>query len=296
VTVLQGTTFEYQQADCWEEAVELLTLWRGEGKILAGGQSLVPMLNLRLAAPAALIDITPIHSEGPSLEGDELVIPAMTRHVDVLRSALVQQHCPLLAHAVGLVGNVRVRNRGTIGGSLAHADPTGEIACTVLASHGRIVLQGPNGSRSVDAADFFRTYLTTATAPDEVVTAVRLPVAGGHSAWGFEEKVRRFSDFATVEVAVAGDLDPDHQAFQKVTVVLGGVADVPFTLPDGVTEPLRGETARTQLQSVAAQAAEVISPESDVHASANYRRHLVRVLTERTLLRAFDQAHRGGRR
>jgi CO/xanthine dehydrogenase FAD-binding subunit len=296
VTVLQGTTFEYQQADCWEEAVELLTLWRGEGKILAGGQSLVPMLNLRLAAPAALIDITPIRSAGPYLEGDELVIPATTRHVDVVRSALVQQHCPLLTRAVGLVGNVRVRNRGTVGGSLAHADPTGEIPCTVLACNGRIVLQGPNGSRSVDGADFFRTYLTTATAPDEVVTQVRLPVAGSHSGWGFEEKVRRFSDFATVEVAVAGNLDPDHQAFENVTVVLGGVADVPFTLPDSVIEPLRGETARTQLQGVAAQAAEAVNPESDVHASGEYRRHLVRVLTERTLLRAFDRPHRGGRR
>lgn len=296
MTVLRESTFEYQHADCWEEAVELLTLWRGEGKILAGGQSLVPMLNLRLAAPAALIDITPIRSEGPYLEGDELVIPATTRHVDLLRSTLVRQHCPLLTHAVGLVGNVRVRNRGTVGGSLAHADPTGEIPCTVLACRGRLVLQGPDGSRSVDAADFFRTYLTTATAPDEVVTQLRLPVAGAHSTWGFEEKVRRFSDFATVEVALAGDLDPDRQAFDEVTVVLGGVADVPFTLPDGVTEPLRGETARTQVPSVAVQAAEVIAPESDVHASADYRRHLVRVLTERTLLRAFDQPHPGGSR
>jgi CO/xanthine dehydrogenase FAD-binding subunit len=296
VTVLQGTTFEYQQADCWEEAVELLSLWRGDGKILAGGQSLVPMLNLRLAAPAALIDITPIRSEGPYLEGDELVIPATTRHVDVLRSKLVQQHCPLLSDAIAMVGNVRVRNRGTVGGSLAHADPTGEIPCTVIACRGRMVLQGPDGSRSVDAGDFFRTYLTTATAPDEVVTQVRLPVAGPDSAWGFDEKVRRFSDFATVEVAVAGDLDPDRQAFDQVTVVLGGVADVPFTLPDGMTAPLRGETARTQLNSVAAEAAEVITPETDVHASAGYRRHLVRVLTERTLRRVFDQPHRGGRR
>lgn len=296
MTVLQSTTFEYQQADCWEEAVELLTLWRGEGKILAGGQSLVPMLNLRLAAPAALIDITPIRSQGPYQEGDELVIPATTRHVDVLRSTLVRQHCPLLGHAVGLVGNVRVRNRGTIGGSLAHADPTGEIPCAVLACHGRIVLQGPDGGRNVDAADFFRTYLTTATAPDEVVTEVRLPVVGAHSAWGFEEKVRRFSDFATVEVAVAGDLDPEHHAFDNVTVVLGGVADVPFVLPDDVTGPLRGGATRTRVQSVAAQAAEVVSPESDVHASGDYRRHLVRVLTERTLLRAFDQPHGGGPR
>jgi CO/xanthine dehydrogenase FAD-binding subunit len=293
---MQGTTFEYQQADCWEEAVELLTLWRGEGKILAGGQSLVPMLNLRLAAPAALIDITPIRSDGPYLDGGELVIPATTRHADVLRSALVQQHCPLLAHAVRLVGNVRVRNRGTVGGSLAHADPTGEIPCVVLACQGRVVLQGPTGRRSIDAADFFRTYLTTATGPDEVLTELRLPVPGPRNAWAFEEKVRRFSDFAAAEVAVAGDLDPDGQAFETLTVVLGGVADVPLSVPDAIIAPLRGELPRSDIKSVAAQVAESVSPESDVHASGDYRRHLVRVLTERTLLRTLGQPGSGGRR
>jgi CO/xanthine dehydrogenase FAD-binding subunit len=295
VTVLQDTSFEYQQADCWEEAIELLTLWQGEGKILAGGQSLVPMLNLRLAAPPALIDITPIRSDGPYVDGHDLVIPATTRHVDVLRSELVQQHCPLLVHAVGLVGNARVRNRGTVGGSLAHADPTGEIPCTVLACHGRIVLQGPAARRSVDAADFFRTYLTTVTEPDEVVTELRLPVPSPRSTWGFEEKVRRFSDFATVEVAVTGELDRDRQAFDTVTVVLGGVADVPVTLPDGVTAPVRGEAARTHVRSVAAQSADSVSPESDVHASSDYRRHLVRVLTERALMRTLERQHGGSR-
>jgi len=291
MTVIESTTFEYQVADCWEEAVELLALWGGEAKILAGGQSLVPMMNLRLAAPGALIDVTPIRSDGPFVDGDDLVIPATTRHAEVLRSPLVRRHCPLLAQAISLVGNVRVRNRGTFGGSLAHADPTGEIPCTVLAAGGRVTLQGPRGSRVVHARDFFVTYLTTAAEPDEVVTEVRIPLRGPNSRWSFEERVRRFSDFATVEVAVAADLAADGHTVDRLDVVLGGVADRPLSLDGDVLAPLVGASAEAELvRGVAEAAAERIEPESDVHASADYRRRLTRVLTERALSRALDPA------
>ncbi|MGH3360729.1 MAG: FAD binding domain-containing protein [Nocardioidaceae bacterium] len=296
MTAVESEPFEYQVADCWEEAVELLTVWRGEAKILAGGQSLVPMLNLRLAAPAALLDITPIRAEPPYVDGHELVIPATTRHVDVLRSPLVREHCPLLGHAVGLVGNVRVRNRGTIGGSIAHADPTGEIPCTVLASGGRVVLQGPNGTRAVDAADFFITYLTTAAEPDEVVTEIRLPVAPPNGAWAFDEHVRRYSDFATVEVAVSGETADDGRTVRAATVVIGGVADRPLRLSDETLAPLVGSTGGADpVARVARAASDSVSPESDVHASGDYRRRLTRVLAERTLLRAFGSDDAGGR-
>jgi CO/xanthine dehydrogenase FAD-binding subunit len=291
MTVIESTTFEYQVADCWEEAVELLTLWGGEAKILAGGQSLVPMMNLRLTAPGALIDITPIRSDGPYVDSDVLVIPAMTKHAEVLRSPVVQQHCPLLTQAVSLVGNVRVRNRGTFGGSLAHADPTGEIPCSVLAAGGRITLQGPRGTRVVHADDFFVTYLTTAAEPDEVVTEVRIPLRGPNTRWCFEEQVRRFSDFATVEVVVAADLAADGRTVDRLDVVLGGVADRPLSLDGDVLAPLLGATIDADaVRGVAEAAAKGIDPESDVHASADYRRRLTRVLTERALTRALDPA------
>jgi len=292
MTVIESTTFEYQVADCWDEAVELLTLWAGEAKILAGGQSLVPMMNLRLTAPGALIDISRIRSDGPYLDGDDLVIPAMTRHADVLGSPLVRQHCPLLTRAVSLVGNVRVRNRGTFGGSLAHADPTGEIPCSVLAAGGRITLQGPRGTRVVSAGDFFVTYLTTAAEPDEVLTEARIPLRGPNTRWSFEEQVRRFSDFATVEVAVAADLAADGHTVDRLDVVLGGVADRPLSLDRDMLAPLVGVSAGTDaVRRVAEAAAQGIDPESDVHASADYRRRLTRVLTERALTRALEPAN-----
>ncbi|MDN5892391.1 MAG: FAD binding domain-containing protein [Nocardioides sp.] len=281
-----SSAFEYQTADCWEEAIKLRALWGEGAKLIAGGQSLVPMINLRLAMPAALIDLNPIVSSGPWLDQGELVIPAMTRHRAVLDSPLVATHFPMLAKAVGLVGNVRVRNRGTIGGSVSHADPTGEIPCVVLAAGGRIVVQGPSGMRSVPADDFFLTYLTTATDLDEVVTEIRLPVAGDQDGWGFDEVTRRFSDFATVEVAVSARSRASEE-IPELRVVLGGVADRPLLLGEDILEPFRRLGADPQaIDEVAQNAANSISPESDVHASADYRRRLTQVLTRRSLAQA----------
>src|SRR3954453_19070690 len=196
-----ATCFEYQRAESWADAGELLELWAGEAKIIAGGQSLVPMLNLRLAFPVALIDVNPVPAADPRVEGNHLVIDANTRHRVLTTSDAVRTHAPLLAHAVQFVGNVRVRNRGTFGGSLAHADPTAEIAATTLAMGGEVVALGPQGERTIPVDDFFITYLTTAIEPDEVVVGARIPVADD-ARWGFHEVVRRYSDFATVSVSV----------------------------------------------------------------------------------------------
>lgn len=283
--------FEYQFADSWAEAVELLGNWGDEGKILAGGQSLVPMLNLRLAHPAALIDVNPIGPAEPAVDGDVLVLPALTRHQTVLRSDLVRVHCPLLPAAVALVGNVRVRARGTIGGSVCHADPTGEIPCVVSALRGRVVVQGPAGRRTVDADDFFLTYLTTALEPGEVVTEVRLPVRAPGEGWAFAETVRRASDFATVEVAAVVRMADNGRAVTDARVVLGGVADRPFVLRDDVLAPLFTDAPSTQrISHVGDAAADVVQPESDVHATADYRRRLTSVLTRRALTEAVERA------
>lgn len=291
---VQPAAFEYQRADSWEEAVELLRIWNGEGKIIAGGQSLVPMFNLRLTTAAALIDINDIGDEGgPRLEdeGGEpvVVVPALTRHSTILTSGVIAEHAPLLQRAISLVGNVRVRNRGTFGGSIAHADPTGEIPCCVLSMGGSITVRGPRGTRTIAASDWFRTYLTTAAEPDELVTEVRIPSAAG-AAWAFEEAVRRFSDFATVAVAV------QTRPGRLPAIVLGGVADRPLLLPDDMVDPL-SDPQSDILQAVAESAAGSVTPESDVHATGEYRRRLVRVLVRRALEHALrSEASRGDAR
>jgi CO/xanthine dehydrogenase FAD-binding subunit len=277
-----ATCFEYQRAESWADAVELLELWDGEAKILAGGQSLVPMLNLRLAFPAALIDVNPIEAAGPRVEGDRLVIDANTRHRVLATSDAVRTHAPLLAHAVQFVGNVRVRNRGTFGGSLAHADPTAEIAAVTLAMGGEIVVLGPTGERTIAADDFFVTYLTTATEPNEVVTGARLPVAGD-ARWGFHEVVRRYSDFATVSVSVVARPATTGGAPQ-LRIVLGGVADRPVLvdqqpLEPALSEPGNPDRVRESAEAIAAS----IDPDTDLHATADYRRRLVAVHTRRLL-------------
>jgi CO/xanthine dehydrogenase FAD-binding subunit len=272
-----ATVFEYQRAESWADAVELLGLWEGEAKILAGGQSLVPMLNLRLAFPGALIDVDRIPAAEPRIEGDHLVVDANTRHRVLTTSDAVGRHAPLLAHAARLIGNVRVRNRGTIGGSLAHADPTAEIGAVALALGGEIDVLGPTGSRTVAAEDFFVTYLTTALGDDEVVTGVRLPDAAD-ARWGFHEVVRRYSDFATVSVSVL------LRGTSDLRVVLGGVADRAVLVDAALLAPALDDPGDPAGVRAAADAvAGSIEPDTDLHATADYRRRLVAVHTRRLL-------------
>jgi CO/xanthine dehydrogenase FAD-binding subunit len=282
-----ASCFEYQRAESWADAVELLGLWQGEAKILAGGQSLIPMLNLRLAFPGALIDVNPIPAAEPRVEDGYLVIDANTRHRVLTTSEAVQTYAPMLAHAVQFVGNVRVRNRGTFGGSLAHADPTAEIAAITLAMGGEIVVQGPAGQRNIAAEDFFVTYLTTAMGPDEVVTGARLPVAGD-ARWGFHEVVRRYSDFATVSVSVLAR--PAATGAPRLHVVLGGVADRPVLVGEDLLTPVLSDPgdpgrARESAEAIAAS----LDPETDLHATADYRRRLVAVHTRRLLERVLTE-------
>ncbi|MEV5537140.1 FAD binding domain-containing protein [Saccharopolyspora shandongensis] len=281
-----ATCFEYQRAESWADAVELLGIWDGEAKILAGGQSLVPMLNLRLAFPGALIDVNPVPAGAPRVEDGSLVIDANTRHRVLTSSEVVRAHAPMLAHAVRFVGNARVRNRGTFGGSLAHADPTAEIGCVALALGAEFDVLGPEGPRTVAAEDFFITYLTTALGPEEVVTAARLPV-GGDARWGFHEVVRRYSDFATVSVSVVAR--PGGAGGQPdLRVVLGGVADRPVLVDRELLEPALADPgspdrARESAEAIAAS----LEPDTDLHATADYRRRLVAVHTRRLLQQAL---------
>jgi aerobic carbon-monoxide dehydrogenase medium subunit len=278
--------FEYVAAGSYDEAVRLLAENGDEAKILAGGQSLMPMLNLRLAHPELLIDINPADQRPPTLalhnSGEILRLPALTRHRVLLEHDLVRQHCPLLAEAVRHVGNVRVRNRGTIAGSLAHADPTSEIGCCALATGARILARGPDGERTVPASDLFAGYWSTTLDPDQIITDVLIPAARPRQGWSFQEMVRRTSDFAIVAVAVIFNLAERSGAPASATVALAGVADR-VVLADS-------ELVDDDPEQTAARIADTLDPPDDVHASGAYRRRLVRVLTARALREASARA------
>jgi len=274
--------FEYIAAGSYDEAVRLLAENGEEAKILAGGQSLMPMLNLRLAHPGLLIDINPADQRPLTLENEILLLPALTRHRVLLEDPTVRQHCPLLAEAVRHVGNVRVRNRGTIAGSLAHADPTSEIGCCALATGARILARGPDGERTVPASDLFAGYWSTTLDPDQIITDVLIPAARPRQGWSFQEMVRRTSDFAIVAVAVIFNLAERSGAPASATVALAGVADR-VVLADS-------ELVDDDPEQTAARIADTLDPPDDVHASGAYRRRLVRVLTARALREASARA------
>ena len=299
-----ASAFDYVAAGSYDEALRLLASSGDDAKILAGGQSLMPMLNLRLAHPELLIDINPADTRPPSVAGGVLRLPALTRHRVLLEDDLVRQHCPLLAAAVRHVGNVRVRNRGTIGGSLAHADPTSELGCCVLAAGATVLARGPDGERAIPAQELFAGYWTTALDDAEIITDVLIPVARPRQGWDFPEMVRRTSDFAIVAVAALVELDESGTAVTAARVGLAGVAGrVTLADPELVGLELAGlelagrasgEDLNADLDAaVAAAAAQIagrLEPSDDVHASAAYRRRLAEVLTGRALRQACARA------
>jgi aerobic carbon-monoxide dehydrogenase medium subunit len=298
--------FEYVAAGSYDEAVRLLADRGDEAKILAGGQSLMPMLNLRFAHPGLLIDINAADDREPSVAGGVLRLPALTRHRVLLEHDLVRRHCPLLADAVRYVGNVRVRNRGTIGGSLAHADPTSEIGCSALAAGARVVVRGPGGERTVPVAELFLSYWSTSLAESEIITDVLIPVAGPRQGRFFHEMVRRTSDFAIVAVAAIVEVDEGADTIAATRVALAGVADRVLLADPDLLGGLTGLTGRTlgggagargtgdepagAAEAAADRIAGGLEPVDDVHASAGYRRRLVRVLVARALREAYARA------
>ena len=260
--------FDYLAADSAAHAIDLLASHGDDAKLLAGGHSLLPMMKLRLAAPAVLIDIGRARDlSGITLDGDELVIGATTRHADLASSELVRSEAPLLAHAASLVGDPQIRHRGTIGGSLAHADPAADLPMALVALGGSVELTGQDGSRHVPADDFFTGFFETALGDGEVLTAVRVPRQPG-AAWGYQKFVRRANDWAIVGAAA----------------INGRIA-----LANMASTPIRARAAEQALAGgaspadAAALAAEGTSPGEDIHADREFRQHLARVLTRRAL-------------
>ena len=292
--------FDYVTAGSYDEAVRLLAAGGDDAKILAGGQSLMPMLNLRLAHPDLLIDINQADQRPPSVADGLLRLPALTRHRVLLEHDLVRRGCPLLADAIRHVGNVRVRNRGTIGGSLAHADPTSEIGACALVTGTKVVARGPDGDRTLPVGELFDTYWTTTLAAGEVITDVLIPVARLRQGWSFQEMVRRTSDFAIVAVAALVELDERTDTIAAVRVALAGVADrVALADPDLLAGLTGGHADDSgdgsgDFDAAAAAIAGRLEPATDVHASGEYRRRLARVLVARALRESYARACAAG--
>jgi len=285
---MKPAKFEYHAPSTLDEAIALLVRYGGDAKLLAGGQSLVPLLNFRLARPAALVDLNRIRSLAYIREHDGQVrLGAMTRQRTIEFSPVVARRLPLLREATRWVGHLPIRSRGTIGGSIAHADPSAEYPAVLTALEGEIVARGPKGERTLAPAALFETYLTTTLAADEVLTEVRLPAMPEGAGWAFEEFARRHGDFAIVGVAAALWRDGARVTARLATA---GAGATPRRLRACEEILERDGVGDTAIAAAARRASELVEPDSDLHASADYRRHLVGVLTERALRRARETA------
>jgi carbon-monoxide dehydrogenase medium subunit len=281
--------FDYHAPPSADEAVALLARYGGDAKVLAGGQSLVPMLNFRLARPAALIDVNRIPALAYIREDDGTVaFGAMTRQRTIEFSPVVAERVPLLREATRWVGHLPIRSRGTIGGSIAHADPSAEYPAVLTALDGEVIAQGPRGRRTLSPGRLFETYLTTRLAPDELLVEVRLPAAPAGAGCAFEEFARRHGDFALVGIAAM--VVRDGAGGARARLASAGTGPVPVRLRAAEEIVERDGLGDAAIEAAGARAAELVQPESDVHASADYRRQLTRVLTVRALKRARARA------
>jgi aerobic carbon-monoxide dehydrogenase medium subunit len=278
------SSFDYIAASTVEEAVQALSQAGDDAKVLAGGQSLVPVLRLRLAAPTTIVDLNKIvELRGVRDDGDALVIGAMTTHHDVINNSLVGEHAALLAAATKTVGDPQIRHRGTIGGALVHADPAGDLLAPVVALDCDMVIVGPGGRRTVPAADFFVDLFTTAVGLDEVLVELRLPKKTG---WGAHyEKFNRVARAWSI-VAVAATVRTEGGLIMQARVALTNMGATPVRAT-GVERALAGQPANAQtIRAAAEHAAEGTRPMSDGNAAADYREHLARVLTGRAVAAA----------
>jgi carbon-monoxide dehydrogenase medium subunit len=273
--------FKYAKAETVAEATALLDQHADDVKVLAGGQSLIPLMNMRLARPEVLIDITGIDELSGIEVNGALTIGATTRHVEVLRSNEVRAFAPIIAAAMRHVGHVGVRTRGTFGGSVAHADPASEIPAIVIALDGELTVAGPSSERTVAAADYFVSTFTTDMEENEILTAVRFPYPLDRARWSFHEVARRHGDFALVGVAAVAEVD-EAGVCTRARIALSGVSDVPVRAT-AAEELVVGSTIGEVAAEAGRLAERQIDPGSDFHASAEYRKEVARALVTRAL-------------
>jgi CO/xanthine dehydrogenase FAD-binding subunit len=290
---MKPSAFEYFTPFTLPEAIELLQRHGDEAKILAGGQSLVPMMNFRVARPNVLIDINKIQElDYVREEKDELVIGGLTRERTLEVSPLVKKKCPILAEAISYIGHLPIRTRGTIGGSLVHADPSAEIPVVICALGGRMKVVGLSGERTLAPDEFFLTYLTSALEPGEILVEVRIPTLPANTGWSFMELSRRHGDFGIVVVASILFVE-NKEACRKASIALGGVAPTPIRAA-AAEKILAGRKLTEELiREAGVKAAGATEPESDYHASAEYRKDMARVFTQRSLQEAWNKVKGG---
>ncbi len=287
---MKPAAFTYFAPRGLDEVLSLLGQYGPEAKPLAGGQSLVPLMNFRLAKPRYLIDLNRI----PELayirrEDGVLAVGAMARQFEAERSDAVKATVPLLVEALKLVGHPTIRHRGTVGGSIAHADPAAELPAAALALGAELVIRGPRGNRTVPAEDFFVGPFTTVLAPDELLTEVRFPVPSPGTGYAFVEVSRRHGDFAIVGVAALVGLGPDG-TIERVSVVLCGAGPTPIRARQAEAALRGAAPTEERFREAGELAAREAQPASDIHASADYRRRVAAVLVRRALLTATERA------
>jgi carbon-monoxide dehydrogenase medium subunit len=280
---MKPSAFEYKSPATLSEAVSLLAASNGNAKLIAGGQSLMPMLAFRLAAPELLVDLKRIRDlNAITITEDGIALGAKVRWCDIAGDQRLMTAHPLLAEAIRHVAHYQIRNRGTVGGSMAHADPSAEMPGIALTCDARLEIIGAGGMRVEKAADFFQGLLQTSLAPDEILTSVRLPTWPAARRWAFREFARRKGDFAMAGIALFYDLDEGHCA-ANVHIGAIGVADRPVRLASAETT-LNGKPVNENSIAAAVAAARAeIDPPSDIHAPAAYRRSLLGTLLERGL-------------
>ncbi|MEX2291767.1 MAG: FAD binding domain-containing protein [Mycobacteriales bacterium] len=276
--------FDYVAPTSLADAVTALGEAGEDAKILAGGQSLIPVLRLRLAFPTVLVDLGRVEElRGVSEDDGAIVIGAMTRHSDVLSDPLVRQYAGLLAEATATVADPAVRHRGTFGGALAHADPAGDLAAVALALDAELVAEGPGGRRTIAARDFFLDYLETALSPDEILAAVRIPKLEG--SWGYRyEKFNRVAQ-AWAIVGVAAAVRTEGGSITEARIGLTNMGSTPVR-PAAVEAALPGAADAAAVKAAALSAADGTTPPSDLGGQSDYRAHLARVLTARAVVGA----------
>lgn len=264
--------FDYKRASSAAEAISLISEYGDDAKFLAGGHSLLPLMKLRLASPAVLIDIARITDLSYIKDaGDHIAIGALTRHHDVEYSSVLKQHAPLLAHAAGFVGDPQIRHRGTIGGSIAHADPASDLPATTLALGATYVVQGPNGTRKIAASNFYKGFLESDLAADEMLTEIRVPKMNG-AGWSFQKFNRRAQDWAIVGVAA-------WRRGSESGVALVNMDNTPVLATSVSAALASGGSIADASQKAATEA----HPSGDNNATAEYRTHLAKVLVRRAL-------------
>jgi CO/xanthine dehydrogenase FAD-binding subunit len=282
---MKPAPFHFERPGSVPQAIELLASKGDQAKVLAGGQSLVPLMNLRLAAPQIVVDIGRLDDlRFVRADNGSLRVGALTTQATLEDSEVAARTCPLLAEAIRFIGHRAIRNRGTVGGSIAHADPAAELPLVLLALRGEVTVASDRGSRSIVAEDFFQGFLTTAVEPAELVTEVSFPAAEEGTGYAFEDFARRPGDFGLVSVACA--LARDGGAIGSARVALGGLGPIPLLLDE--IEGIR-DMRREDAIAAIADAAGAVEVASDIHASSEYRQSLARELTRRALTRAIGE-------